>query len=677
LSRRDYVPLKTCPKCYFDNSDESRFCQKCGTGLSEVGSDQKDPLVGKTLAGNFLIQKKLAVGGMGSIYLAEQVSLAKRVCIKVLHKHLLRDTTLIKRFHREARAASKLKHPNCINVIDFGQADNGVLYLAMDFVEGVDLATLLEREHPLGPERVIHIMGQVAMALDEAHSHGIIHRDLKPENIMIEQRRHQPDFVCVLDFGIAKIKEPGREDKKETFETMAGVVCGTPEYMSPEQIRGEELDARTDIYSFGVIMWQLFTRRLPFNGATAIAIVTRHLTEAPEPPTRYAHDLPPSVEAFILKMMSKNKADRPRNAMEVKERLDELLAEIKRPKAPAPVVDERAPMDSRGPSAGDMDATLLGMSLPEEFDAVGKPGTARAGDSEELALDLAPTVNASRQEVLRAAQAAQVAQVVRHEGGAAAQRQAPAPAQPGARPAPGSPRLVPVAGPAGPAAPIRDQLQSVAAALPSRQREPSNLTPLADLAEGDAPTGFRAYGVWVALAVLALGAVAAGVVLLPRLKAAWSGSAGDAEVQPLAGGASATQLGASATAAEVQALEEAPEVVAASPGDGEEATAEAQGGAAPESPPGEARPGDSAREAGRYESMGDLAFRSGNYSEAKVYYKLSQKYDDNPALNKKIGYCYKNQGDLASARDAFRKYLQSLPSARRQREEIELSPWLK
>src|SRR5207249_3389429 len=153
------------------------------------------------------------------------------------------DPTLSKRFHREARAASRLNHPNCISIIDFGQAENGALFIAMEFVDGVDLAELLFRQHPLGTERVLRILKQVCQALDEAHAQTIIHRDLKPENIMIEERRTERDFVKVLDFGIAKLQDPQR-DVKVSFQTVAGVVCGTPEYMSPEQARGEQLDPR-------------------------------------------------------------------------------------------------------------------------------------------------------------------------------------------------------------------------------------------------------------------------------------------------------------------------------------------------------------------------------------------------------------------------------------------------
>ncbi len=366
--------MKTCPKCFQENLDDSRFCKHCGTSLAAAAEGDKggDPLVGKVIAGNFAIKRKLAVGGMGSIYEAEQVSLQKRVCIKVLHKHLLRDNTIIKRFHREARAASKLKHANCINVIDFGQADNGVLYLAMDFVEGKDLADTLEKDHPLGTERILRIMKQVAAALDEAHANGIIHRDLKPENIMVEQRRQTPDHVIVLDFGIAKIKEPGREDR-ETFQTMAGVVCGTPEYMSPEQIRGEELDARTDIYSLGVIMWQLFANRLPFVGATPIATVTKHLTERPEAPSKYCPDIPAPVESYIIKMMSKNRNERPATALEIKERLEELEAAMKnrgaqaaRPSVYDPDLDATM-IDVGTPKLSDQSRqAIAGMSLPDE-----------------------------------------------------------------------------------------------------------------------------------------------------------------------------------------------------------------------------------------------------------------------------------------------------------------------
>ncbi|MBT9559645.1 MAG: serine/threonine protein kinase, partial [Myxococcales bacterium] len=279
------------------------------------------PLIGKVIRGNYRVMKRIGSGAMGAIYTAEQISLSRIVAVKVLHRHLLTDENLLKRFQREAHAAALLKHPNTIDILEFGQAEDGSLYIAMEFVSGRDLADTLDRDGPLEFPRIVRILKQVCLALDQAHEKGIIHRDLKPENIMLEPRKTEPDFVKVLDFGIAKIQDPER--KGDRWQTMAGLVCGTPEYMAPEQARGEVLDARCDLYALGIIIYQLVTQTLPFTGDSPISIVTRHLTDPVEPPSKLRPDVPTALEALCLRLVAKNRDERPRSAMEV---YDELTA---------------------------------------------------------------------------------------------------------------------------------------------------------------------------------------------------------------------------------------------------------------------------------------------------------------------------------------------------------------
>ncbi len=251
---------------------------------------------------------------MGKVYKATQLVLEKPVVLKVLRQALLSDERTVARFQREAKAASRLNHANSISILDFGQAEDGAMYIAMEYVSGKDLHHILSREWPLPETRVIRIVSQVLSALSDAHGAGVIHRDLKPENIMVEQRRGEPDFVKVLDFGIAKITDSSGEDGPAL--TRAGFVCGTPEYMSPEQARGATLDHRSDLYAVGVILYQLTTGLLPFDSESAVGFATKHLTEVPQQPSRRRPEarISPQMERLIMKTLSKSPDDRPQTA---------------------------------------------------------------------------------------------------------------------------------------------------------------------------------------------------------------------------------------------------------------------------------------------------------------------------------------------------------------------------
>jgi serine/threonine protein kinase len=342
--------MSFCPKCGKQIQAGGKFCPTCGSQVSTAAAPaaaSQDPYIGRKLDNKFLIQELLGVGGMGKVYKANQLSLDKAVCVKVLRSNMMADETLVGRFHREARAASRLNHPNSITVIDFGQdPTEGALYMVMEFVPGKDLSRVIRDERPISEKRIVVIMDQVLSALADAHAEGIVHRDLKPENIMVTELRGTKDFVKVLDFGIAKLQETSQPDPGLT---QAGMVCGTPEYMSPEQAKGEELDARSDIYAAGVIIYQMVVGKIPFQAPTAMGIVTKHLIEPPVPPSQIdGVVISPAMEKVILKAMSKDRNGRQSTALALQQELNQVFSQKVAPAQEAPLgqdlfTDEKTP----------------------------------------------------------------------------------------------------------------------------------------------------------------------------------------------------------------------------------------------------------------------------------------------------------------------------------------------
>jgi serine/threonine protein kinase len=276
-----------------------------------------DPLLGRTLGGKFTLESLLGTGAMGAVYRARHVTLDAVFAIKVMHEDIAADATFAERFHREARAASRLDHPNVIRVVDFGMEPDGVLYIVMEYVEGYDLFQVLRRDAPLPEARIVDLLAQALSGIAAAHDMGVVHRDLKPENIMVTTRVGDDgvtrEVVKVCDFGIAQISEPAhsvRAERNQRTLTSRGVLLGTPQYMSPEQARGEVTDARTDIYSLGVILYQLLTGQLPFEGPTPIDVVLKHIAEKPVRPSAIVPATAPRLEAVCLKAMAKNRDGR-------------------------------------------------------------------------------------------------------------------------------------------------------------------------------------------------------------------------------------------------------------------------------------------------------------------------------------------------------------------------------
>ncbi len=297
-----------CPACQTAVDPSQKFCPNCGTVLSASDAQGPDPMIGQTLGGKYRVARLLGEGGMGAVYEGEQqLGTAKRkVAIKTLHPHLSRDPKVKARFEREVGTIAELEHPNTIQVYDFGSTPEGILYIVMEFLQGRSLADLLEKEGALRPDRALHILDQVCGSLEEAHGRGIVHRDLKPENVVLVERAGKKDFVKVLDFGIAKRSK--EEDKNEQKLTQQGMVLGTPPYMSPEQFTGQPIDARSDIYSLGVMAYEMLAGRLPFQANTAWEWATQHMTQPPIPLESLAEGMraPPAMRSAIGRALSKS-----------------------------------------------------------------------------------------------------------------------------------------------------------------------------------------------------------------------------------------------------------------------------------------------------------------------------------------------------------------------------------
>jgi serine/threonine-protein kinase len=302
----------TCEKT-FESGDR---CPDDGTRLVRI-KVHTDPLLGRELDGRYTIAEKLGQGGMGSVYRATQHTVGRDVAVKVVNPALISDPDVIKRFLREAKLASKLSHPNAVNVLEFGQTDDGLLYLVMELVTGRTLDQVIKTERTFTPERIVHIGAQVCDALEGAHALQIVHRDLKPANIMLLAQGR--DLVKVLDFGLAKSIAP---DQTSTTMTNAGDILGTPAYMPPELALGQPCDGRADLYSLGCVLFLLGAGRLPFVSDNAHELIAMHGTEAAPP----MMGVPPALAAVIDRMLEKDPARRYQSAADNREALEAALA---------------------------------------------------------------------------------------------------------------------------------------------------------------------------------------------------------------------------------------------------------------------------------------------------------------------------------------------------------------
>jgi serine/threonine-protein kinase len=269
---------KICPQCGTEFPATERFCAQDGTALRS--KESATDLIGAIIADRYLILSHLGEGGMGRVYLAEHVKMGRKSALKLLHPSLTKDISAISRFNREAANASRISHPNVAAIYDFGETNDGLVYLAMEYIEGLSLTSLVSqlKGGTMQMARAAEIIRQTAEALGAAHDMGIVHRDLKPDNIMVAQGRDGTDFVKVVDFGIAKAAGPGADAQKVT---RTGHVIGTPDYMSPEQLAGDTLDGRSDIYALGLVAFNLLTGTLPFPADSQQESMIMRLTEKP------------------------------------------------------------------------------------------------------------------------------------------------------------------------------------------------------------------------------------------------------------------------------------------------------------------------------------------------------------------------------------------------------------
>ena len=309
--------MKRCPKCQAEYPEGFEFCGNEGEKLAVVepvaeaalsAEQETDPLVGTLLDGKYKVERKLGSGGMGTVYVARHRIINKQVAIKVFTPEPNSDDSMAERFQQEAEAAARIRHPSIVAVNDFGETDKGLLYIVMEYVDGISLRELIKKELRLAPERVVSLGCQICAGIAVAHGAGIIHRDLKPENVLIEMIDGR-ETARVFDFGIAKLLD-------RAGLTRAGSVLGTPVYMSPEQATAQPVDNRSDLYSLGVILYELLSGQPPFTGAKPQQVLVKHVIEMPKPLSSLRPGLPEPLARAIMRALEKSPDDRHQTALD-------------------------------------------------------------------------------------------------------------------------------------------------------------------------------------------------------------------------------------------------------------------------------------------------------------------------------------------------------------------------
>lgn len=397
----------TCARCSSPNSEGARFCAACGAELSAAVSvagtgngqpsfspgnehpgsslnddeitsyqvivhataDNSPPsMIGRVIDRKYRLDARIGFGGMGDVYRALRLLIGDQVAIKILHAAHVSDPKAGERFRREAQAAARLKHPNAVSIYDFGVTSDGLVYLVMELVEGQSLRQIIKQQGPLAPATVGEITNQICSALQVAHQQNVVHRDLKPDNIMVNVTISGLR-VKVLDFGIAKLRDLAASDL-----TVTGNVMGTPHYMSPEQCLGEEIDSRSDLYSLGVVMYQMLTGSLPFNSSTSTAVVMQHVNKEPPSLRSINLSIPPAVEAVVLRALAKRREDRPQSADALVRELGVAVKAV----APHPISAPVPGIQPAQPRAQQMPTTVMNtpVSGSSGYLSLGQPSVA-------------------------------------------------------------------------------------------------------------------------------------------------------------------------------------------------------------------------------------------------------------------------------------------------------------
>jgi serine/threonine protein kinase len=366
--------MKRCNVCERTYPAEARVCELDGTVLMDMGPKQ-DPLVGRTINGRYRVLQKLGEGGMSVVYLAEQINVERKVALKVLHGEYARDEVFVRRFRQEAKLAASLNHRNVIQIYDFDQAEDGNLFIAMEYLLGKTLKGFMRASAP-DIATTVHLAIQIADGLAAAHRSGVIHRDIKPDNIMIVSEGNE---VKIMDFGIARL----RESDAATRLTRAGSIMGTPAYMAPEQIEGKTIDEKTDVYAFGIVLYEMLSHTVPFTAPTPAAVLIKHLKEAPVPLRKLRREIPAQIERIVTQCLEKKPERRQAKMEEVAAALRKAALEFPAPSVksvptmpPLPSsVTEKAPHASSTP----LQATVAINEDVARFDTL--PGT---GSEEHL-----------------------------------------------------------------------------------------------------------------------------------------------------------------------------------------------------------------------------------------------------------------------------------------------------